>query len=194
MQLVFLHGPVASGKLTIAKALCERRNFKLFHRHLVEDMVSTVFEFGSPNYMRVREYNLLQVFREAVDANVSLVFTFLPERTTRATFVSHTGVVVERLGGVVKMIELTCPEGVIEARIGNADRLAWGKITDVNRYRQLKAEGAFEYRSMPAPCISIDTSTVDPREAAGMIDAALDAPSAEGELYPHEPRTPPRRN
>lgn len=173
MQLVFLFGPTASGKLTVARALCERRGFKLFHRHLVEDMASAVFEWGSPNYIRVREYNILQVFREAVDANLSLVFTFVPERTTRESFISHTGVVVERLGGQVCFVELTCPEAVIEARIGNQDRRAWGKITDVARYRKLKADGAFEFRRMPTPLVRIDTSEVEPGEAARRIDVAL---------------------
>ncbi len=192
MQLVFLYGPVASGKLTIARALTERRPFKLFHRHLVEDMTSAVFEWGSRNYIRVREYNLLQVFRESVDANHSIVFTFLPERTTRDTFVSHTAVVVERLGGEVVFIELTCPEEVIESRLSNADRKRWGKITDVERYRQLKADGAFQYRKMPTPRLTIDTSRVDPAEAARRIDVALEQPPQRSDAYPREARMPPR--
>jgi chloramphenicol 3-O-phosphotransferase len=173
LQLIFLFGPTASGKLTVAQAFAARRGFKLFHRHLVEDMASAVFDWGSSNYVRVREYNLLQVFREAVDANYSLVFTFLPERTTRESFISHTKVVVERLGGEVVFVELTCPEAVIEARITNPDRRRWGKVTDVARYRALKAEGAFSYRPMPTPQISIDTSAVDPDEAARRIDETL---------------------
>ncbi|WP_210505209.1 hypothetical protein [Naasia sp. SYSU D00057] len=37
MEMVFIHGPAASGKLTTARALAERTGFALFHNHLVVD-------------------------------------------------------------------------------------------------------------------------------------------------------------
>ena len=173
MQLVFIYGPTASGKLTVARELCKLRPYKLFHRHLVEDMAAAVFAPDSENYMRVREYSFMQVFREATEANVSLVYTFLPERTTRESFISHTCVVVDRLGGQVAFVELTCPEDVIESRLANPDRRAWGKITDIARYRDMKAAGRFGYHYLPIPRVRIDTSEVSAVDAARRIDLAL---------------------
>lgn len=173
MQLVFIYGPTASGKLTVARELCKLRPYKLFHRHLVEDMAAAVFAPDSENYMRVREYSFLQVFREATEANVSLVYTFLPERTTRESFISHTCVVVDRLGGQVAFVELTCPEEVIESRLANPDRRAWGKIRDIARYREMKATGRFGYHYLPIPRVRIDTSEVSAVDAARRIDVAL---------------------
>ncbi|MFD2498935.1 hypothetical protein ACFSTI_08890 [Rhizorhabdus histidinilytica] len=49
MQLVFLHGPVAAGKLTVARLVAERTGIALFHNHLVVDAVAAVFPFGSPD-------------------------------------------------------------------------------------------------------------------------------------------------
>jgi len=43
MKLVFIHGPVASGKLTIARALGQLSGFAVFHNHLVVDAVAAVF-------------------------------------------------------------------------------------------------------------------------------------------------------
>ena len=174
MQLVFIYGPPASGKLTVGRELARLRGYKLFHRHLVEDMAATVLPFGSEHFNRVREHTILSVFREAVDLNMSLVFTFLPERTFKESFVSHVCVVVDRLGGQVAFAELTCPDDVIEARLGNADRRAWGKITDVARYRELKAKGAFGCGYLPIPRVRIDTSRVSAVDAATQIDRALD--------------------
>lgn len=34
MKLMFIYGPPAAGKLTVAKALCAHTGFKLFHNHL----------------------------------------------------------------------------------------------------------------------------------------------------------------
>lgn len=47
MDLVFSHGAVASGKLTTAQALEERLRYPVFHNHLVVDLLTTVFPFGS---------------------------------------------------------------------------------------------------------------------------------------------------
>jgi hypothetical protein len=173
LQLVFIYGPTASGKLTIARELCRLRPYHLFHRHLVEDMAAALFPFGSEPFVRLREYSLLQAFREATEANVSLVFTFLPERTTRESFISHACVIVDRLGGQMAFVELTCPGDVIESRLSNPDRKAWGKVIDVSRYRELSAKGAFGYHYLPIPRVRIDTSTVSAAEAARRIDAAL---------------------
>jgi len=53
MQLIFISGQVASGKLTIARELSARRNVALFHNHLVVDAVSAVFPFGSEPFSRL---------------------------------------------------------------------------------------------------------------------------------------------
>ena len=55
MQLVFLHGPAAAGKLTVARALAARTGFALFHNHLVVDAVAAVFPFGSAEFRTLRE-------------------------------------------------------------------------------------------------------------------------------------------
>ena len=55
MNLVFLHGPAASGKLTVGRELSRRPGYRLFHNHLVVDAVTAVFEFGSESFVRLRE-------------------------------------------------------------------------------------------------------------------------------------------
>ena len=55
MKLIFIHGPVASGKLTIARALAALTGLAVFHNHLVVDAVAAVFPFGSEPFIRLRE-------------------------------------------------------------------------------------------------------------------------------------------
>ena len=54
MDLVFLFGPPAVGKLTVARAPAARTGLKLFHNHLVLDAITAVFDFKSPAYLRLR--------------------------------------------------------------------------------------------------------------------------------------------
>lgn len=43
MRLIFLYGPPASGKLTIAEVLSERTGIPLFHKHLSRDLVKDIY-------------------------------------------------------------------------------------------------------------------------------------------------------
>ena len=44
MNLIFIYGPPAVGKLTTAIKLSEKLNYKIFHNHLVIDLVKSVYE------------------------------------------------------------------------------------------------------------------------------------------------------
>jgi len=42
MKLVFIYGPPASGKLTVARELATLTGYRLFHNHLIVDAVAAV--------------------------------------------------------------------------------------------------------------------------------------------------------
>src|SRR5262245_49235368 len=109
MDLIFLHGPAAVGKLTIARELADMTGFRLFHNHLVVDALTAVFDFGTEPFIKLREQIWLTIFREATQRNVSLIFTFLPERTVGPSFIANTIEAVESTGGRVVFVELMCP-------------------------------------------------------------------------------------
>ena len=174
MQVIFIFGPTASGKLTIAREVAASMGFRLFPDHHAVNLVNGVFDSGSRPFIRIREWAWTEVLREAVHANRSLVFTFEPQATIRSSFVSHACVIIERLGGEIVFIELVCPQPVIETRIENPDRRALGKLASLPEYRQLRDQGAFEFRQMPTPRVKIDTSECSSTEAARRIVALLD--------------------
>jgi hypothetical protein len=174
VQVAFIYGPTASGKLTIGREVARLAGFKLFPDHLAANLVNAVFDTGMRPYMRIREWAWTEVLREAAHVNRSLVFTFTPQATIRSSFISHICVIIERLGGDIVFVELTCPEEVIERRIEGADREALGKISNLNEYRRLRDQGAFQFRTMPTPAIRIDTSSCDVAEAAQRIVTVLD--------------------
>ena len=65
MNLIFIHGPAASGKLTTGRALHRLTGYRLFHNHLVVDTLLAVFPFGSEPFVRLREAMWLSVFEAA---------------------------------------------------------------------------------------------------------------------------------
>ena len=174
MQVVFIFGPTASGKLTIARGVAQQTGFRLFPDHLAENLVSGVFDTDMHAFIRIREWAWTEVLREAVHANRSLVFTFEPRASIRPSFISHACVIIERLGGEIVFVELTCPDVVIESRIESEGRRELGKLASLDEYRRLRDEGGFEFRRMPTPKLKIDTSQCTADEAAHRIVALLD--------------------
>ena len=168
MQLVFLHGPAAAGKLTVARVLAARTGYALFHNHLVVDAVGAVFPFGSPEFRRLRERFWIETFEAAAREERSLVFTFNPEATVGPTFPQDAATCVERHGGRVRFVALTCPPDELARRVDNTDRSAFGKLRDRELFERLMADGAFDYPPIASE-LTIDTSGMSPEAAAARI-------------------------
>ena len=168
MKLIFLHGAPAVGKLTVAREFATLTDARLFHNHLTVDLVSSLFTFGSEPFIHLREQVWLAAFAEAARNNVSLVFTFNPERTVRERFIQEAVDIVEAAGGQVVFVELTCAEEELERRMEDASRKEFGKLTSLEQYRSLKESGAFEFPKLPDG-LTLDTSSRSATKTAESI-------------------------
>ncbi len=175
MRLVFIHGPAASGKLTVAKELAARTGLPLFHNHLVVDALLAVFPFGSPGFVALRERMWLDIFAAAAGEGRSLIFTFHPEASVAPDFPERVVALVEAAGGGVDFVALTCAADVVEARIEGASRRASGKLSSLALLRELEAKGAFAYPPLPA-AVTVDTGVTAPGDASQHIRDALNLP------------------
>ena len=132
MDMVFLHGRAAAGKLTTARALQRRLGWPVFHNHLVVDLLTELFPFGSDPFVRLREQIWLSVIAEAAAVDRSLVFTFTPEPTVPAGFPGRITRVVESAGGRVVWVRLLVSDHEQERRIDAADRKQFHKLTSIS--------------------------------------------------------------
>ncbi|MGO9337427.1 MAG: AAA family ATPase [Terracidiphilus sp.] len=174
MKLIFIYGMPASGKLTVAQELVAITGYKLFHNHLVVDLLQTVFEFGSPEFVALREEFWLSVFDRASRSPLpGMIFTFNPESTVRPEFISNVKKIVAEAGGELHFIELTAPLPELKRRMGTLSRLQYKKLASVPLFEQLHQEGVFAVDYMPKPELSIDTSIHQPARAALQIARAL---------------------
>lgn len=168
MRLIFLHGPPAVGKLTVARELERLSGYHLFHNHLTVDLVTAIFPFGSEPFVELREQIWLSTFGVAVRSNQSLIFTFAPERTVRTDFIENARMTVEANGGQVIFIELTGSDKALESRLTSPARAQFKKLNSLDQYRELKASGAFEFPRIRSS-LTIDTTDTQPPEAAQQI-------------------------
>ncbi|MBO0813264.1 MAG: hypothetical protein J2P23_14640 [Microlunatus sp.] len=172
MQLIFLHGPAASGKLTIARALERRLGYPVFHNHLTVDLVTTVFTFGSAPFVRLREQIWLSVISEAARTGQSLIFTFAPETTVEIGFPDRVRAAVTDNGGRLCSVQVSVSRQAQEARIANASRAEFHKLTDVTLLREAHRNAIPV--EQPDSDLIIDTDHSDPDRSAETIIAHFD--------------------
>ncbi len=174
MKLVFIYGMPATGKFTVGRELASLTGWKLFHNHLVVDLLLSVFDFGSPPFVQLREEIWLSFFAEACRGRLpGLIFTFAPERTVRPEFIQNTLRVIGEAGGEVEFVELVCPLAELKARIDSPSRLRYQKLTSLSLFEELHAAGTFDNSAMPNPRLTLDTSLSTPAEAALKIARSL---------------------
>lgn len=173
MQLLFLYGPVASGKLTIGRLIAERTGLSLFHNHLVVDAVAAVFPFGSEDFTRLRESFWLEMISSAASAGRSLIFTFAPEPTVAAEFPQRLSQIVTAAGGEVFPVALELDGSEQERRLVAADRAEFGKLRSVELLRELRPAMATCMSQMPVPALRIDTGSTPPSDAADIVIRAM---------------------
>ena len=173
MRLVFLYGPPAVGKLTVAQELAGLTGFKVFHNHLTVNPLVAIFERNSPPYQRLLRELRVRMLEEAAGAGIDLIATWANprggEEAARAYFDA-----VESRGGRVHLVQLVCDRAVLLARVGEPSRHAMEKLTDAARLEEL-LDGRFEPRPLPfGESIVIDTTELAPREAALRIAGHYD--------------------
>ncbi|HEY1761626.1 MAG TPA: AAA family ATPase [Acidimicrobiales bacterium] len=175
--LIYLYGPPASGKLTVAEKLSELTGYTLFHNHLTVNAIRSVFPFGSEAYEGVLHRLRLDVFRTAANAGSNLIFTnnsAWGPPNGRGRFVAFAGEAkhaVETAGGRLVFVRLSAPLSILEDRLESESRRAHKKLLDVEQLRRLFVD--LDESPLYHDDLSIDTSAVSADVAARSIADTL---------------------
>lgn len=189
--LVYLYGPPAVGKLTVARRLAELSGLPLFHNHLTVDAVTSVFAFGSDPFSAVLHRFRLDVFETAASTGQSLIFTNnsawsgADGRRRFAGFADDADRRVRAAGGRTLFVRLTAPLATLASRLGNDDRRSLGKLTDARRLEELL--DGYDLSALHTTDMQLDTEGLDPDAAAHAIHAALSGRPPTGDEAATEP-------
>lgn len=110
---------------------------------------------------------------DAISEGSDLIFTFCPENTVDPSFATELVDSVTSNGGTVSFVQITCPDEVLVARMGSESRRKHLKLWAGEDYLKFKAEGSFDTAPLPTPTVVIDSSLIQPKEAAQTIAFAL---------------------
>jgi hypothetical protein len=181
MRLVYLYGPPAVGKLTVARELARLTGLKLLHNHLTVNLVATLFPHGTPTFTRLIRQFRRDMLVEAVRAEVDLILTGVYIGTEEQ--LDAIKLMLEPIyagGGTVLFVRLVCDRDTWLARVPNASRAAERKLVDPDRAVAIFG-GVDPFSVMPVePCLTVDTTDLPPAEAAARIAAHYDLPRPGG--------------
>ena len=126
-----LYGPPAVGKLSVAQALAARTGFRVLHNHLLINLSGALFEFGGAQH-RVFVRHLRDISLEtARAANVpGVILTYVYARD-RDAYILDLCDRAEAQGDAVYLVQLSCKQEALEARVTEPSRSAFDKLTTV---------------------------------------------------------------
>ncbi len=167
-RLVFLYGPPAVGKLTVARAIADRLPFKILHNHVTIDAVKEVLPFGSDAFWGVVGRFRRDLVAAAAEEDVDLIYTYVfapgDERHVADIVSSY-----EKAGGAVSFVQLLAPREVLLHRVLDESRRQHGKIIDAQTLEHLLDEYD-DFTAVAAPgSLTIELIATSARDAADRI-------------------------
>lgn len=126
------------GKLTTAKLLAEKLEYKLLHNHLTTDLVRAIFDRGNPTGSMLIVKLRLEMLEAAVKEKIKgLIITgvyasdfMYPNGKTDEWFVKEIERIVTGNGGEFYAVNLVTGKETLMKRVVEEDRRQWKKIHD----------------------------------------------------------------
>ena len=167
MKVIFLYGPPASGKLTIAKKLAEKTGISLFHNHLTFDLAEVLYEpFTQPFYDYCADLRL-DVFGDAKLAHQDLIFTFFYISPDDDNFVNQ----IIHIAGEdnVKFVKIEASSDTLLDRVENKDRAKYSKINSKDVLTRYLKENNWSESIEKTDSLIISTDNLTPDDAVQKI-------------------------
>lgn len=174
MDLIFLHGAPAVGKLTVARALEPLVPARLIDNHATIDLARIVFDFGAPGFWTLVAQLRLQVLQAAAASDLTYLVTtgcyIHPDDLPLLTNWEDT---LHANGGRLRPVYLRCSQDVLFKRIEQPNRAERRKLTSREGLADLLSRN--DYAPVPRADIPVfDTDLLSPEEVAEEIVQRLD--------------------
>ena len=169
MDLVFIYGPPATGKLTVAQELSKITGYKVFHNHASLDFVGTVFEFGTPKFSELVIKYRMSMLEEAAKEGIRVIFTSAYVKGFKMEATNRLMEMIKSHGGRVCLTYLYCEKDELVKRVGGESRKSYGKMTDPEKLRDFLETYDMSKEEPIKGSLRIDNTRLSPKDAAELI-------------------------
>lgn len=132
MKFIYIYGPPATGKLTVANELSKLTNLKVFHNHLTVDLIKPFFEFGSKSFFELSTKLRLDIFESAAKDNIlGLIFTSCYSYPEDNDMIKKIISRIEKHGGEIHFVHLYADINELKKRVEGDSRKNYGKVKTI---------------------------------------------------------------
>ncbi len=176
--IIFIYGPIAVGKLTVAEILSKKLGYKLAHNHHVNDFVNEVFDRGSHISHVMKEDLRYYLLENVAKDGINIVAT----HCYSDNFVSTTGLsdpkyieILEKkiikLGGKFYPIHLRASNKELYHRVSMSSRKKFRKLVSVKIMKKYLTRSGDDHQTSPKlkNNFIIDNTNILPQKVANMI-------------------------
>jgi shikimate kinase len=172
VNLVFIYGPPATGKLTVAKELAKLTGYRVFPNHEVLSLLTTIFPYEDKALSEIRtevsRKLRIEIFMAATKGKVNVVTTFGMSGPDYFDFFEDLKKSVENAGGHVMFVQLLCSREELLKRVGSEDRK--DKINSKEHLEKIFVERPEIFDKFPGVGhITIDNTDLTAEETARKI-------------------------
>lgn len=172
MKLVFVYGPPAAGKLTVAKRLAQLTGYKLFHNHETINGMLSLFPFENKELVEVRRRLSrkfrLEIFHEAAVNEVNFITTFGMSGSKYFEFFREIKKLIAQHGEVL-FIQLLPSENALYERVVSKSRIGH-KVDSVQKLKEILESNPERFDKFPdEEHLTIDNTELTPLQAAQKI-------------------------
>lgn len=170
MKLIFIYGPPAAGKLTVAEEISKKTGYSVFHNHLTVDLAKSLFKMLSKPYNNYCEKLRLEYITLAASNNTNIIFTFCYAPTNEDNnFVKKLIGIIKKYNGKIYFVHLHAKKEVLHQRVINSSRKKYKKINKKLKLKKVLENHNF-YTKIPfVKSLDLDNTKLRPREAAKEI-------------------------
>lgn len=139
-DFVFIYGPPAVGKYTVAKELAAHIGYPLFHNHIAIDYVESVIPWGKAGFFDTLEKVRHQLASGNLANGYSLATTFAYAKPHDDVFVAGLQTLVKQANARFCAVRVTCSRDALFARIGDEHRAPIGKASSAEVLESILSE------------------------------------------------------
>ena len=160
MKIIFVYGLPGVGKLTVAKELVKQTKLKLFHNHMVLDLIIDVFGREVRPIVQLREEIWIKFFKQAVVENSEgLIFTFCFDKYLSKTFLKDIENAIKPHGSIF-FVELTCSDEALKKRLQSFSRTGQNKMRDFDDLKRQMKDKSLYIPVLKRNVLKIDNTNV----------------------------------
>lgn len=168
MKFIFIYGPPAVGKLTVANELAKITGFKVFHNHHTFDIAHEMLGFGDKMFDLSSQLRMV-VFKAVAKENISIIFTMCYAKKYDDKWIKKVFDIIEQNKGKVCPVQLITDKNTLYTRVKAASRKKFRKLKHIKHLDSLMRKHDLMSEIPRRKSLKINNTKISPKKAAQMI-------------------------